>query len=248
MNHLILGTADKTEYILEKLEAPYLLIDDGSVIDRVKGLVFDPKKHCLNPLNGMNYRRARDFISLMGAIFPEGANTLTRKNSDHFLLKELLKADKLSSLIKESKDPAETDASQKIEALLLSPVLKRVLTGKKHIPLTGVVLARLNRKELGDWDCFVLAHLLISQYKGTVVITDGSFYLREYLSYLVTEDRLITGVDFLSDIPERLQNMLLKGPHEGHQCSYDDAKLLATYDGLAPHTVGFNAAVEGYMA
>ena len=157
MNFLILGTSDKTDQITERLRAPFLLIDDGSVIDAVKPnksyFYYDPLKHPFNPMLGMNYRKARDFVSLLNAVFPEGENTLTRKNSNHILLKALIeKPDGLKDLIRASKEPAELDAAQKIESLLLSPVLRKALSKSSFNPgKTDVVLARLDRKKLGDW-------------------------------------------------------------------------------------------------
>jgi hypothetical protein len=41
------------------------------------------------------------------------------------------------------------------------------------------VFARLNRAELGDFDAFVFGTLLISQFKGQVIVPDFGFYGRE---------------------------------------------------------------------
>jgi hypothetical protein len=35
---------------------------------------------------------------------------------------------------------------------------------------------------------------------------------------------------------------------EGRQCTFDDAEVLARYEGLVPDTVGFSAFVDKMMA
>jgi hypothetical protein len=40
-------------------------------------------------------------------------------------------------------------------------------------------LARLNRKEIGDDDAKITANILISQFKGQIVIDDFGFYARD---------------------------------------------------------------------
>lgn len=167
MNALIVGT--KKQPIIQNLPDAFLLIDDGELIDAVElpkrrtVTIFDPLVHAFNPLKGMNYRRARDFIAVLDAVFPEGESTLTRKNSNFVLLEALLnKPKRLDTLIPAKSDSAYVDARQKIQTLLFSPTLKNVLTRPTNISFKGIMLAKLNRAELGDFDCFVLANLLIS--------------------------------------------------------------------------------------
>jgi hypothetical protein len=218
-----------------------LLLDDGPLIDALKtkkAFRFDPEKHSFDPLAGMDYRKARDFVSVLDAVFPEGENTLTRKNSNFLMLKELLSGKRLSGLIElDPKDPASVDAYQKIQTLLLSPVLKRVLCNTLNFRFEGTVLARLDRAKYGEFDCFVLAQLLISQFKGTVVIPDFGFYGRDYLTYLIREERLVCSVNSLSEVSPKLRDaLLLMEDKEGKECSFDDARTLAGYRGLVPGT------------
>src|ERR1700709_184530 len=74
------------------------------------------------------YRRARDFIAVLDAVFPDGQNTLTKKNANFHILSALLdEPTYLHKLLKpDKKDPAKQDAYQKIETLLMSPVLRAV--------------------------------------------------------------------------------------------------------------------------
>src|SRR5437016_486830 len=94
MNTLIVG-ADQTP-ILESIKGNFLFIDDGPLIDqldipqRKKVVHFDVSKHHLNPLHEMDYRKAREFMAIIDAIFPEGENTLTKKNANFVLLTSLL--------------------------------------------------------------------------------------------------------------------------------------------------------------
>jgi len=219
-----------------------LVLDDGSLIDglklplRRKVTRFDYREHTFNPLQGMDYKRARDFIAVIDALFPEGQNTLTRKNANFILLNALLgKVSTLDRLLKPSKDPAAQDAYQKIATLMLSPVLKRVLCAPKNFSLKGVVLARLDRAELGDFDCFVLGNFLISQFDGTVVVPDGGFYLRDHHTSLIRQGRLVAGVNTLSEVPVVLRHALLTIPKKiASGAIYPDAVELAYHAGLRP--------------
>lgn len=261
MNTLIIG-ADKAA-ILEQMDfsSSFLLIDDGPLIDalsippRKKVTHFDVHEHHLNPLHKMDYRRAREFVAVLDAVFPEGADTLTKKNSNFVLLTALLdKPAHLDKLIPlpGSKDPAGQDAYQKIQTLLLSPVLRRVLCkpiGKPHnISLKGIVLARLDRAALGDFDCFVLASLLISQFRGQVIIPDFGFYGREHHVALIRQNRLIAGVTTLSEVSPKLQQALLTVAQKiGTRATYEDAEVLAKYAGLVPRTEGFGSFIKTAM-
>jgi hypothetical protein len=78
----------------------------------------------------MEYKRARDFAAVIDAVFPEGQNTLTAKNSRHALLLCLMNKPKsLTKIIGKGLPlPLKTtvdalvEAQQKIDTLLLSPV------------------------------------------------------------------------------------------------------------------------------
>lgn len=243
MNSLHIG-ADKHFEI--DFSSNFLLIDDGPIIDtltipsRRAVTLFDPPcEYNLNPLQGMGYKRARDFISILDAIFPEGANTLTKKNSNFVLLNALLdNPASLKKLVRPDKtDPAQQDAYQKIQTLLLSPVLRSVLTKPTNFPLDKVVLARLDRAVLGDFDAFVLAQFLISQFKGQVIIPDGGFYLREHHVSLIRQDRLTVGLNTLDEVSRTLRQALLLIPSRtGSRTTFEDAEVLAKYAGLIPNT------------
>ncbi|MEK7992878.1 MAG: hypothetical protein AAB403_03640 [Planctomycetota bacterium] len=251
MNELTVG-ADKTPFLSCKLSGNVLFIDDGSLIDqltipaRKKPKYFDIARHHINPLDGMDYKRAREFVSVMDAVYPEGESTLTKKNSNFILLNALLgNVSYLDDLLEpDKKDPARQDAYQKIETLLLSPVLRSVLCKPiDAFSLRGIVIARLDRAVLGDFDAFVLGSLLISMFKGQVVVPDFGFYGREHHVALIRQERLIAGVTTLSEVPEKLRQALLTIPKKtGSRTTYDDAEVLAKY--LCVHARGANGYDE----
>ncbi|MBV9570749.1 MAG: hypothetical protein JO056_05870 [Alphaproteobacteria bacterium] len=238
--------------ILDHLPNTYLLIDDGPIIDsltvpqRRKIIRFDYNVHRLNPLKGINYRRARDFIGLLDAVFPEGENTITKKNANFVLLKALLSdPERLDRLVYPSTEPAEQDAYQKIQTLLLSPVLNNVLCGPTNFPMKGILIARLNRAELGDFDCFVLGNLLMQFYPGHVVIPDFGFYAVPSHADLIRQGRLTAGLNFLNEVPSQLRNhLLLMEQKIASRATSDDAEVLAVYSGLARGTVAFTDYVQ----
>lgn len=248
MNVLVVGT-NKTNTILEHLPNSFLLIDDGEIIDAIsfpkrrKVTRFDVTKHSFNPLKKIDHIRAREFVQILDAIFPEGENTLTKRNSNFVLLNALTSAKRLDKLLYPSRDPAQTDAYQKIQTLLMSPVLTRVLCRPTNFPMKGIVLARLNRAELGDFDCFVLANFLISQYKGQIVIPDFGFYSCPFHVSLIRQNRLIAGVNFL-DETELRNPLLLIDEKIGQHCTDEDAKTLAGYSGLLPNTNAYTDFIQ----
>lgn len=265
---LILGTA-KTETILDTLPESFLLIDDGPVIDAydppdmLAVTEFDVARHSFNPLAGMDYLKARQFLEILGSVFPQGENTLTRKGSDFVLLNSLLdnaalsrpkKLDEMGlSLVGRKEDLV--DAYQKLKTIMLSPVLKSVLCKSVNFRVKGrhtdkgVVLARLDRATLGDFDCFLLGNLLISAYKGHVIIPDFGFYSCPFHVSLMRQGRLTAGLHFLDEVPPKIrQNLLLNGPRIANGCSFDDAEELARWDCRhVKHTNGYDAFIERCM-
>jgi hypothetical protein len=67
------------------VRSKFLFIDDGPLLDaleipeRRKVIWFDASHHCFNPLHGMDYRRARAFIAVLDAVFPEGETPSRRR-------------------------------------------------------------------------------------------------------------------------------------------------------------------------
>jgi hypothetical protein len=254
MNSLFIG--DTTD-ILAEVRGPFLLLDDGPLIEQLPTRkVFDVTKHSINILKGVDYRRARDLVAITDAIYPEGANTLSKKNSTYALLLALCNQPKsLHTLFRGMPLPLKTtveailEAQQKIDTLLLSPILRSVLTKEANFRMDGVVLARLSRAELGDFDCFALGHFLISLYKGQVVIPDFGFYGRSYLTYLIREERLICGVRALAQLPPDLrQEVLLIPDKQAKNCTYEDAVTFGNYLGKNPNLHEYNDFIKSLVS
>jgi hypothetical protein len=232
MNVLVIGS--NKEPITKNLPDKFLYIDDEIPLS---GKLFDVSKHSFNPLRGMDYRRRREFVTILDAVFPEGKNTLTRRYSNFALMDVLERGGKLSKLFRSEPDRKDTgayDAYLKIKDILRSPVLERILDHPTNFSFKGTVLARLNRAELGDFDCYVLGNLLISQYPGPVVIPDFGFYQSPAHSKLLRQKRLIAGINSFDQVPNFKNDLLLVENKIGSRCTPQDAEILATYEGLVP--------------
>ena len=97
-----------------------------------------------------------------------------------------------------------------MDDLLTSPVLKRVLCNpgdQFSFKPNSVILAKIDRAELGEFDALVLGLLLMAHYKGQVIVSDFGFYGRDAHVSLIREGRLIAGVNFLDELPDKLRHM-----------------------------------------
>ncbi|WP_429038041.1 hypothetical protein [Bradyrhizobium elkanii] len=233
MNTLLVGSGDFWPDIRERLKRPYLIIADAKP-EGIAGQVFDPDRHAINPLAGMNYQRACDFVDMINAAFPAGESTLTRENAAFELLEALLKKPAtLSTVMPWSDDGPRKAARQKLERMMMSPVLEKVFSGSSFLRPDGDVIAVLDRKNLRDFDAFILGHLLISKYETyQIVVDDFTFYGRPHLSYLWREERLICRVGALDDLPREMRQAVLLFPDKvGRRTTAKDAEELASYAG-----------------
>lgn len=246
MNALIVGknSAPILDYVPR---GNFLIIDDGPVIDQlsVRARTFDPSKHSLSLLKDISYRSACDFVSVLEAAFPGGSETLTKQNTSMEFLTALLgKPKSFATLIKDTKETK--DAYNKLQRLLISPVLGPILTASPRLnfSLKGTLIARLNRKELGEFDAFFLGNLLISRYPGTVIIPDFGFYAADFHISLIRQNRLIAGLRSFEEVPELKTDLVQIGTKVGSQCTPDDAEVLAAYSGYPKGTDGYSTYVQ----
>lgn len=252
MNALIVGT--NKEIIKEYLPETFLIIDDGDFIDqldipnRKKITTFEVSKHTFNPLRGMDHRQARDFATTIYAAFPQGENTLTVRNGRRELAKLVLDAPRLDKVGGNRKDPAVAEALAAVDDVLFSPIVHQVLCNPANFSFKGTILARLNRAELGDFDCYILGNLLISQYRGPIVIPDFGFYAHPGHSALFRQNRIVAGVNSLDDVPGFKNQLLVVDTKVGSHCTSDDAKELALYAGLVRDTVEFGTFVANCIS
>lgn len=248
MKVLIVG-ADKTP-ILEYLDRPYLLIDDGDIIDAVSVdpnhsvTVFDVSIHSFDPLKGITPNKARDLATAIYTASPQGHDTLTFRNGRRALTKLLHTAKRLDTITGNKKDPAIAEALGMIDDVLFSPVLKDVLNRPANMSFKGTIHARLNRAELGDFDCYLLANLLISQYQGLVVITDFGFYGHKGHTALIQQGRFVAGINFFAEVPDMRNELMLIDTKIPSHCTPDDAEDLAIYAGLIRDTKGYSDFIQ----
>lgn len=223
----------------------YLFIDD-EIQDVRRARVFDPLLDCFNPLKDIDYKKARALADVLYTLAPQGENTLTVRNGKRALLKALLGANRLDGL------DGDEEVRGMIDDLLISPVLKRVLCYPRDqfsFKPNSVIFAKLNRAQLGDFDALILGVLLMAHFKGQVIVPDLGFYGRDAHVSLIREDRLIAGVNFLDELPDKLrQSCLLVKDKVLSGASLEDAETVARYKGLLRGTVAYNDFVGEAMA
>lgn len=237
MNHLIVGTGDTTELLLGLTKPGFLLIDDGPIaaafLSRFpRAKQFDPHLHTFNPLKGIDYDKASDFIALLQTVMPGGAATLTKEDAEVVLYEALLDNPKdLPSLIPLSDDPAARKAHRMIKRLLFSPILKNVLCNPTNFSFKGSVIATIDRSQIRDFDALVLASFLVGQFKGQVIIPDFGFYGHDLYLSLIRQNRLTCAVSFIEQLPKKLQQGVLsiETKHLAGRVTAEDAQRLLPY-------------------
>jgi hypothetical protein len=239
---------------IELPKSKCLLIDDEvpTLPDKRRPLYFDPLKHSFNPLKNLDYRKAREIADILYTVTPQGENTLTMRDGKRALLKMLLEGDARFDRLPEpgKKDVGGVEAQNMIADMLRSPVLSRVLCEPVNFSFKpgSVILARVNRAELGDFDALVLGLLLMAHFKGQVVVPDFGFYGREAHVSLIRQRRLIAGVNVLAELSPKLrQNVLLIDEKVASGATAEDAEVIAIYEGKVPGTTGFNDFVKTAM-
>lgn len=205
-----------------------LFIDD-ELPEIPRARVFDPRFDSFNPLHKIDYKKAREIADVLYTLYPQGDGTLTVRNGRRALLHALMRGKRLDKV----SGGEEVDGI--IDDILASPVLQKVLCTATNFSFkpNSIILARLNRAELGEFDALVLGLLLMAHFKGQLVVPDLGFYGREAHVSLIREGRLIAGCNFLSELPPKLRRAVLLMPEkEGSGCTYEDAETLALYEGL----------------
>ena len=243
-NHLLIGNADKTDRILQLATDHFLLIDDGPIIEAFlqafpHARLFDITQHSFNPLRGIGYLQARDFATALYTASPEGKDTLTVRNGKRALLRLLLdRPTRLDALQASTDDPGELEAVAMLDDILLSPVLKNVLCKPTNFSFKGVVLAKLDRATIGDFDAFLLATLLVGHFKGHIIIPDFGFYGRDFYMSFIRQNRLVAGLNFLSELPPKLSQAVLSIKDKTvYRTTREDAERLVFYLGISNPSV-----------
>jgi len=248
MNKLYVGFSKQ----IEVPPSGCLFLDDETR-DIKRARVFDPLLHSFNPLKGLTYRKAREIADILYTVSPQGENTLTVRDGKRALLKMLLAGAGRFDLLPlpERKDAGGIEARATVDDMLMSPVLRRVLCNPTNFSFNpkSVILARVNRAELGDFDALVLGLLLMAHFKGQVVVPDFGFYGREAHVSLIRQGRLVAGVNVLAELPPKLrQSVMLIADKVASGATAEDAEALAAYRGLVRGTVGFNDFVQNALS
>jgi hypothetical protein len=230
MNQLHVGFS-KT---IELPKGSFLFIDD-EVPKHPKAKIFDPLKHCFNPLKNIDKKKARELAGLLYTVSPQGENTLTVRNGRRALAEALVRAKRLDQIRMESDiKGVKEEVEGMVAELLFTDVMRNVLCSGKDFGFGGKntkVLARLNRAELGEFDALVLGLLLMAHFKGQIIVPDFGFYGREAHIGLIRECRLMAGVNSLSELSPRLRQAVLLIPGKvGSGATFEDAETLARYE------------------
>jgi len=249
MNLLQIGFADKT---LDPGKPGFLLIDDGPIAETFlkqydRATAFSPFTHSFNPLP-MSFQGAWDFATVL--YDGKGETTLAARDGMVALTWKLMHGRSIDKLPVSPYGPrGEEDATAVINGLLLSPLMRDVLTKPTNFSFRkhSSTVARLNRAELGR-DARILGALLIMQAKDQVIVPDFGYYARPFHDLLVLDNRLMAGVYTLSELEPKLRNRCLLMEKEGRGCTYEDAAVLARYAGYIPNTVGFHDFIETAMS
>lgn len=216
-----------------------LISDEVPEIPRAR--IFDPLKHSFNPLAQLGYKEARQLADVLYTVSPQGENTLTVRDGKRALLRALLKAKRLDKV------EGDEEVTAMMGDILVSPVLKRVFCGKPNFAFkpNSMIVAKLDRAELGDFDALVLGLVLIGHYKGQVIVPDFGFYARDAHVSLIREERLIAGINTLNELSPKLrQAVLLMKTKVAASTTVEDAEVLAGYARLPRGTNAFNAFVD----
>lgn len=253
MNRLYIGTKPN----IELPKGGLLFIDDEvPLIKRAR--VFDPRVHSFNPLKDLGYRKASALVEGFDALFSRGDSTLTKDTGlDHIAEALDREPTRLDALIEKPAKSASTGhvwAWGKVRRLMRSPVLRRMLCLPTNFSFNprSTILARVNRAELGEFDALAIGLFLVAHFEGQLVIPDLGFYGRDTHLSVIRENRLIAGVRFLDELPERLRRgVLLIEDKAVSGALYDDAMTLAKHAGLHPDPLRednpFNKAIEKAM-
>ena len=219
----------------------FLFIHD-EVPDIPRARIFDPRIDSFNPLKDIEYKRARELSDVLYTIYPQGENTLTVRNGRRALLAALLDAKQLDKI------KADEEVQGLVSDVLASPVLRQVFCTPRNVfsfNPRSVILARVNRAELGEFDALVIGLMLMSYYKGQIIIPDFGFYARDGHASLLREERLMAGVNSLSELPPNLRRQTLLVKHkEASGATYEDAAVLAQYARLMPNTNAYNEFID----
>lgn len=90
----------------------------------------------------------------------------------------------------------------KIGTLLMSPTIRNIVGQRRStfsLDRPCIIIADLNRGELGDLTARLLGGLLIARSSGQVYINELGFFPSDYLASLLAQDRFVVALNFLAE-------------------------------------------------
>jgi hypothetical protein len=100
----------------------------------------------------------------------------------------------------------------KIGTLLMSPTIRNIIGQvRSTFSLTkgNIVIANLDRADIGDLTARLLGGLLIARSAGHVYINDFAFFASEHFASLLSQERFSISLSFLDELPPKLQQSVL---------------------------------------
>jgi hypothetical protein len=231
MNELHIGFKRKVKPVPGCL----LIQDDNEGLRKYRPKVFDPLKHSFDPLKGMNERKAQELAEIIYTIYPQGEDTLTVRGGKWDLAPAILKRG-----VRTLRDVTGGEEVRGVMAdLLFNPVVRNCLCGgNREFSLDGdrMIFARLDRREIGEKAALTIGLFVIASFERQLVIPDFGFYGRDAHMALIREERLIAGVNRLSELDKQkaLRGGVALMDIEARGVVYRDAVELAENAGLRP--------------
>jgi hypothetical protein len=100
----------------------------------------------------------------------------------------------------------------KIGTLLMSPTIRNILGQKRStfsLTKRNIVIANLDRADIGDLTARLLGGLLIARSSGRVYINDFPFFASDHFASLFPQERFSISLSFLDQLTPPLQQALL---------------------------------------
>jgi hypothetical protein len=124
----------------------------------------------------------------------------------------------------------------KIGTLLMSPTIRNIVgQPRSTFSLSGrnIVIANLDRSEVGDLTARLLGGLLIARSVGHVYINDFPFFASDHFATLLPQERFSISLSFLDEVAPKLQQSLLSIEDKvALKTSPKDAERLMFYLGI----------------
>jgi hypothetical protein len=120
----------------------------------------------------------------------------------------------------------------KIGTLLMSPAIRNIV-GQRHSTFSlarkNIVIANLDRSQIGDLTARLLGGLLIARSAGPVYINDFPFFASEHFTSLFPQERFSVSLSFLDEVSPKLQQALLRTLNDSARRTFIGCAVMVTY-------------------